>query len=104
MSPEQTQLGFVFDKTIAAQFNEFHLDNPHVYDLFVRFARELKAAGRRGSSKLIFERLRWEFAISTTSSDEFKLNNNFTSQYARLAMALEPDLAGFFATRRLRSV
>lgn len=104
MCPVPDQPAFVFDKSISARFNEFHSDNPKVYSLFVRFARQLKAAGRRGSAKLIFERLRWEFAISTASSDDFKLNNNFTSHYARLAMDLEPDLVGFFEIRRLRSL
>ena len=39
-------------------------------------------------------------AIHTSSpAGAFKLNNNFTAHYARLLMAQEPDLEGFFETR-----
>ena len=34
---------------------------------------------------------------------EFKLNNDFTSRYARLIMQQEPDLEDFFEVRVLRS-
>lgn len=38
-----------------------------------------------------------------THGDEFKLNNNFRSHYARALMQRERELAGFFELRRLRS-
>lgn len=89
--------------TIHDAFMVFHKENPHVYELFVRFARELMKAGKRkGSSKLIIERMRWEMIIQTRDVD-FKLNNNYTSRYARLAMAEERDLRDFFEIRALRN-
>jgi len=45
--------------------------------------------------------LRWERAMKTTDQTEWKLNNNYTSRYARLIMEQEPDLEGFFVTRGL---
>lgn len=88
--------------TIQERFERFHAENPHVYEMFVRFARQLRARRARGSAAMIFERMRWETAI-TTNDPHFKLNDQYTSRYARLAMAQEPDLAGFFEIRELRS-
>ncbi|CAB4180862.1 hypothetical protein UFOVP1056_1 [uncultured Caudovirales phage] len=46
--------------------------------------------------------LRWETAMSTTG-DDFKLNNNYRSRYARLIMATCPDLTDVFDTRELHT-
>lgn len=86
---------------IQEAFEEFHQKNPKVYELFVRFARMLKGKGiTRASAKLIVERIRWEIYLET-SDKEFKINNNYTSRYARLAMEEHQDLASFFETRIL---
>lgn len=53
---------------------------------------------------MLWERMRWELTVETDSvdlGDDFKLNNNYRSRYARLIMNNEPDLAGFFDIRRL---
>lgn len=81
-------------------FEAFHENNPHVYDQLVRMARQAKAAGvERWGMKRLFEVLRWERAIESRG-EPFLLNNNFTAFYARLVMEREPDLVGFFETRR----
>lgn len=82
-------------------FEEFHEENPRVYDVMVRLAREYIArTGRRhlGMAQLR-ERVRWEIAMKTSDPD-FKINNNYTPYYARLIMTREPDLDGIFALRR----
>ena len=82
------------------KFERFHQDNPEVYTEIIRVARQLKARGfRQCGMKLIFERLRWLRAVRTRSDDGFKLNNNWTAFYARLIMAANPDLRGFFRLR-----
>jgi hypothetical protein len=84
-------------------FAEFHAANPRVYATLVRLARQAKARGReRCGIKMLWEVARWEIYLATSDPD-FKLNNNFHSRYARLVMEREPDLAGFFETRGLRS-
>lgn len=89
--------------SIQDRFMDYHAKNPHVYRLFVKFARDLKARGwSKGSAKLIIERMRWEIMLQTTSNDEFKISNDYTSRYARLAMDSEPDLARFFDVKALR--
>jgi len=88
--------------TLDAQFEEFHKNNPDVYRELVRLARMMKARGhKRIGIKMLWEVLRWERAMKTTDQTEWKLNNNYTSRYARLIMENEPDLKGFFVTRGL---
>lgn len=90
----------LFPAQMAAQFEQFHTDNPRVYNTLVRLAFDWIA--NTGSHKLgiatLFERTRWEIAIAT-SDPEYKLNNNYRAFYARLIMAREPDLAGMFDLR-----
>lgn len=90
--------------SLRERFARFHADNPEVYRLLVRFARELKAHGR-GSYGIaaLFERVRWHYAVERDDAEEFKLNNSYRAFYARLLMAQEPDLAGFFETRVQRT-
>ena len=90
--------------TIDERFSEFHANNPGVYDELVALARRARARGhRRLGIELCFGALRWNRMVETTGENGFKLNDHFTSRYARLIMAQEPDLAGFFETRVLRS-
>jgi hypothetical protein len=97
------QLSFLEDP-ITARFTEFHHRNPGVYSAIVRLARQRRDAGwPTGSIAQIFEILRWEADLLIVSDDGLKLNNDFRAPYARLVMATEPDLAGFFHTRAQRS-
>jgi hypothetical protein len=89
--------------TIQERFEQFHADNPHVYADLVMLARR---AQRRGNSRIgigmLFELVRWRRGYVSTGTG-FLLNNNFRSRYARLISEQEPDLAGMFETRELRS-
>lgn len=93
-------------KNIQQAFEDFHADNPHVYDSLVRLARKARVRGhRRIGIELLFAVLRWErmMAVNDPSQGTFKLNDHYTSRYARLIMEREPDLDGMFVTRTLRS-
>lgn len=88
------------DPAIVEKFIAFDKANPRVYELFKRFAWELKSAGRnRFGAKAIVERIRWHYAVETIA-DDFTINNNFTSCYARLLILDEPAFRDFFETRR----
>ena len=88
--------------TIQGRFEKFHAQNPHIYEAFVRFARQARAAGyAHYGCHAIMQRVRWHMEIETRSDDGFKINNDFSSRYARRIMEQEPDLKGFFVTRRL---
>lgn len=85
-------------------FLAFHAERPGIYRLFVHFAREAKKSGRTTiGAKMIAERIRWECVISRSDGDAWKLNNNMVSRYARMVMQNEPDLVGFFETRKLKT-
>ncbi len=43
------------------------------------------------------ERVRWELEI--TSAGRFKVNNDYTSLYARLLIWQHPEFKGFFSLR-----
>ncbi len=93
--------------TIQAQFQRFHIRHPEVYYGLLRLARQADSSGRpRIGMKMLFEVLRWEWTIAGLPDDaeEWKLNNNYTSRYARMVMDHNPDLAGLFETRALTSL
>jgi hypothetical protein len=86
---------------IRDAFRRFHSENPHVYRQLVRMARDGKAAGAtKLGIGMLFEVLRWRHTLRT-GGDDFKLNNNYRSYYARLIMENEPDLFGIFEIRKL---
>jgi len=90
-------------KTIAQRFARFHAANPHVYELFARFAAEVRAAGHnRFSADAILHRIRWYCGVETKNMD-FKINNDFSAYYSRLLVSNDPSFDGFFETRRIRN-
>ncbi len=98
----QLALRLAEESRLDRAFAEFHAQNPAVYARLVELAH---AARRRGHQrigiKMLFEVLRWERYLETVDVSGFRLNNNWTSRYARLVMANEPTLAGMFETREL---
>ena len=88
---------------LEEKFKQFDKDNPHVWDLFVKYTEDVVRAGKKNySSKAIFERIRWHTDIETKSDVQFKLSNNHTAYYARKYMDTFPDRQGFFNTKQLR--
>lgn len=103
MTWAEQQLSLLPDP-IDARFLEFHHGNPHIYRQLVDLSRQWRDAGHEKCSiDMLFHLLRWEYGVQTHTSDGFRLNDHFTSRYARLIAANEPDLAHLFSTRTLRS-
>jgi hypothetical protein len=102
-----TQLEIIYsrkDLTIDQRFAEFHKANPHIYRKLVNLAREVKGAGHTHCSiDFLMHRLRWYHHVELKSTEPFKLNDQFSSRYARAIMLMEPDLCDFFQVRKLRS-
>jgi hypothetical protein len=101
-------VAFAVDTTRSAleqsrlQFEAFHSANPHVYAILREFALQLVRSGRRKIGiRMVWERMRWEMAIRTTT-DDYKLNDHYTRWYARVLMEREPELRGVFETRTRR--
>lgn len=85
---------------IVSKFWIYHKENPHIFDLYLRFARELRKSGRRHYGiGCITERIRWHVAVETKGED-FKMGNNHRSCYARLLCIMYPEeFNGFFQLR-----
>lgn len=95
-----------FGSTIEARFARFHRAHPEVYAHLVRLCRQWReAGGGRWSSDAALAVLRWERHLAGIHDEheEYRLNNDYTSRYARLIMDSEPDLAGIFEVREIRS-
>jgi hypothetical protein len=87
-------------ESITAKFNRFHQRNPHVYHLIVDISKRMKRSGiRKFGMKGVFEYLRWQYSMQT-QGERYRLNNIYTSIYARLVMETEVELKGFFETRK----
>jgi len=92
---------FVLPTGIDRAFWEFHRKNPQVYRKVVEMTRQARLRGKRKiGMKMLFEVIRWEHLVHTRS-DDFALNNNYTSRYVRLLSEEHPELADMFETRRL---
>jgi hypothetical protein len=88
---------------LEAAFWTFHLANPLVYELLVKYARQWGRTNEHGSINALFERVRWDFRTSIQPTDKFRLNNNHRAFYARLIESQEPDIRrGFFRLRQQR--
>lgn len=91
---------------IYAEFVEYHTNHPEVYwqlrDLALQWAR---AGHSKIGMKMLFEVVRWNAGLrpDRDEKEEFVLNNNYTSHYARLIMEHEPELTDIFEIRTLRS-
>lgn len=86
--------------TQAEKFEEWRKQNGEAIALYLRFARQMKASGRKHyGMKAIAERVRWEMTVGRTDGEAFKVNNNYTAYIARLLVELDPSLSGLFEFR-----
>lgn len=89
--------------SIEQRFHAFHDANPWVYNAMVALIRRYVANGaQRVSVKMLTEVIRYEYG-STRGDESWKLNNNFTSHYARLLLREHPEWDGLIETRLMRS-
>ena len=82
------------------KYLKFNKEHPEVWDMFVRFSKEIISKGYKNYSvNAVFERIRWEKDIGGDGINQFKLNNNYRAFYARKFMDMFPEHKGFFRTR-----
>ena len=88
--------------TIAERYAAFTKRNPWVYQTFLRMARELKAKGiEHYGIAALWEVLRYDWTMRTSDpNSQLKLCNDYRAFYAREIMLRNPDLDGFFTTRK----
>lgn len=87
------------------RFQRLLREHPEVYELFRVRAWQLRNRGKRHiSADSICHYLRDETPIDTrTGEDTYRINNDFSSRFARLLIAEEPSFSAYIETRRLRS-
>jgi len=106
IAPEPGSL-FAQDQTIdeiQVRFHKFDKANPRVWHLFQKFAEEARASGlERWSADAILHRIRWFVVIETKGDEDFKLNCNWSSRYARKLIHQDKSWDEFFQTRTLNS-
>lgn len=90
-------------ETIAQRFDRYHSANPWIFEALERLALDLHSRGRRIGVKALVEVVRWQYARTTASEDAFRVNNSFTSRYARLLIERHPELADAIECRELRA-
>jgi hypothetical protein len=90
---------------IQQRFEEFHEANPQVFYELAELATQAWEKGRtRISIETLYNHLRWEHWMNTDDpASDYKLNDHYTSRYARKIMEEFPLLDGIFETRDLRS-
>lgn len=90
-------------ENLDQKFFAYHEKNPHILPLFLKFAKQAKSVGfSHYSIRAIVNRVRWHINIETKDVDGFKMNNNYSSRYARLLVKENPEFEGFFRNRQLK--
>lgn len=90
----------LFDST---WFEEYHAQNPHIYEAFKRFTLEATANGRtRLSARMVVERLRWESMVRAVDG-EYKINDHIIPFYARLFVQDFPEHKNLFSMRKAKA-
>lgn len=104
-APELVRPDYAPEMSIQERFELFNQRNPFIYEAAVRLAKDLRNRGhKRIGIKMILEVVRWEHARSTQDPTcSWKINNSYSSRYARMIAENVPELADAFETRELRA-
>jgi hypothetical protein len=90
--------------SIQERFESFDAAHPEVYGYLLSLCFDLRRRGwQHYGIKSLWERTRWHFQVEKDLGEEFKLNNNYHSRYARKIIAQYPEFEGFFELRELRA-
>lgn len=88
--------------TLAERFDAFHAQNPHVADVLEALADTWLLIHDRVGMKALVERARWETGVQS-HGEAWRINNSYTSLYARLLISRRPEWAEAFELRELRA-
>ncbi|MCU0503168.1 MAG: hypothetical protein MUC51_15650 [Anaerolineae bacterium] len=91
------------DLSIEERFRLFDQANPQVYQVLEQMALDLAARGHeRIGVKMLWETLRYRYAMQTNGEEDYRLDNNYTSRFAR-KLAQNPMLAERIEMRQLKA-
>ena len=90
-----------FEDSMQARFEAFSAAHPEVLEHLRRLTAEWVAAGKgRFGIRMAWEVMRWQMSLGSTDPGEYRLNNNYTSRYARILAA---EFPGVFELREVRA-
>lgn len=90
------------DPDTVTIFLQYHKDHPDIWKNFERLALEVIEKGKtKWSARAIFNVLRYELEIKSTSGEEYKINVNYSPYYARVFHWKYPQYSDFFRLRRI---
>lgn len=92
-------------KSIQESFDEFHTNNPIVYEMIEEQVLKAYHSGKKKISiKMIINWIRWNTFLDTTDNNStYRINDAYTSRYARIFIDRNPSLSTFIEIRDLRS-
>ncbi|HYK57484.1 MAG TPA: hypothetical protein VEV15_13540 [Flavisolibacter sp.] len=100
---EQPNIFDLFSNRIDQDFDSYDTRHPQVYKRFCELALGLIKKGHKHySADALLHVIRYESTVKKEPLELFKINNNFSSRYARKFLAEFPEHKGFFETRVLR--
>lgn len=96
-------------KPLEQRYNEWVLENIHIYDLFCKFTLEAINAGHAKISHwLIVNRLRWEVEVVTKGmcedDKEYKISNDYIAFLARDFIKDHPEHKDIFNLKQMKRV
>lgn len=87
------------------RFQAFHKKNQWIWESFKQRAF---LAGKRGkkriAAKMIIENIRWNEEVEKKKGRKFRINNNYTSMYARSFMYIYPKYSDLFELREVKGL
>jgi hypothetical protein len=101
--PAQKNLFDLLLTKIDNDFDVYDRANPMVYRRFCEIAQSIITKGlKHYSADAILHVIRYESTVKKEPMELFKINNNYSSRYARKFMSDHPQHKKFFETRVLR--
>ena len=101
--PQQKNLFDLLSTRIDNEFEAYDKSNPHVYKRFCEIADSIIKRGHKHySADAILHVIRYESTVKKEPFELFKINNNYSSRYARKFISDHPEHNNFFEIRVLR--
>lgn len=99
--------GLVVTKPLEDRYNDWILENIHVYELFCKFTLQAIESGKKKISHwLIVNRLRWEVEIETNGMCEedkdYKISNDYIAFLARDFIKDYPQHSEIFNLKQMK--
>lgn len=91
-------------RSIDEAFKKYHAENPQVYDMFKeQVLRAVRRKREKVSANAIINWIRWEVSLDIRTKETYKINDHYSSRYARLFVMEHPHYEHMFEFREIRA-